>query len=941
MGRSVGRVGCDRVVGLGWVCRPVHLRMFVLAVALVCFAFAGAAQAAAAGPFTFGGQATIDIGAPYGLPAALDTMSCPSTGLCVGDTGGFGQIVASTNPGGASAGDWSQFPTAQIAGHAFSYSIGGVSCVIQGAAPFCLATGTDPMDSTVPGNAVFLRSTNPSGGASAWQAQRFAPSPPLDVLAPACAAGVSTTVCVGGSGSILWASGDAANPNAGGEVGWGAPPFAGFACPSAALCFAAEQQGTVLGSTNPGSPSSWFSATASSTGLSSITGFSCPTTTFCIAAGSVGGANRIATSTNPGAATPAWNVSTPSVLVSAITCAPDAALGGSKVICFSSTGSTTSVSVDGGATWVAATLVSGTSNAFACAGADANLCLAGTEGGQVSGTTDAADGASATWTAPLVVAPGENPVLLFSQSCPSSGLCVGSDLAGRILTSTNPTSGAGAWSSSLVDPNGGGISNLACASSSACVAFDDNGSVLTSTNPSAGGSSWSAPSATVDTNGIVALDCPSAAVCVATDFGGKVLSSSTPPFNAASWSAPASIPGAGNISALACPSGTSCIALDASGHVYTSTSPPFGAATWGGSTSSIDTSPIYLLACPSSTACVAIDSQGRVLTATAPFSAANWSAPSPSSIDPGNPILELVCSTSSLCVAADDDGNVLASTTPPFSPATWSTSKVDPFRTITGLACSSNVFCLIGDDAGNVLAGTLLAGTPTLPVDTAAPTITGTAIASQTLTGMHGTWTNSPTSYSDQWEDCDPAGNSCTAISGATGLSYNLKPSDTGHTIRLVEIASNAAGAGQPASSAPTAVVIARPSCTIRAKSAGVLLPPAKKATRKGKPKRKPGILSFTVRCDQAAPLTLQGKLTEVVKHKHRKKHSKAFSLPKAHGSANASVALTLMMNVPRSALTALRSGAHESVTVKLTATNANGTVITTATIRTLKPIRT
>ena len=292
-------------------------------------------------------------------------------------------------------------------------------------------------------------------------------------------------------------------------------------------------------------------------------------------------------------------------------------------------------------------------------------------------------------------------------------------------------------------------------------------------------------------------------------------------------------------------------------------------------------------------------------------------------------------------MAADDDGNVLASPTPPFGPATWSTSRVDPFRTITGLACSLNVFCLIGDDAGNVLAGT-----PTLPVDTAAPTITGTAIAPQTLTGMRGTWTSSPTSYSDQWEDCDPAGNSCTAISGATGLSYNLKPSDTGHTIRLLETASNAAGAGQPASSAPTAVVIAGPviagpSCTIRAKNAGVLLPPSKKATRNGKPKRKPGTLSFTVRCDQAAPLTLQGKLTEVVRHKHRKNHSKVFSLPKVHGSADASVALTLMMKVPRSALTALSSDARESVTVKLTATNANGTVITTATIRTLKPIRT
>ncbi|MFZ0381759.1 MAG: hypothetical protein WCD11_11310 [Solirubrobacteraceae bacterium] len=936
MGSSVGRERFGRVVGLRCASRLARLGILALALALECSVFAGAAYAATAGPFTFGGQATIDTGAPYGLSAALDTMSCPSSGLCVGDTGGFGQIVSSTNPGGTSAGDWSQFPTAQIAGHAFSYSIGGVSCVMQGAAPFCLATGTDPTDPTLPGNAVFLRSTNPGGGASAWQTQRFAPSPPLDVLAPACAAGASTTVCIGGSGSLLWASGDAANPNAGGEVGWGAAPFAGFACPSVALCFAAQQQGTVLSSTTPANLLSWSSATSSSTGLSSITGFSCPTTTFCMAAGSVGGANRIATSTDPGAATPAWSVSTPSVSVTAVSCAPDAALSGSMVICFSSNGSTTSVSTDGGVTWVAETVASGSSNAFACAGADASLCVAGTSDGEVSTTTGAAQGASAIWTSPLLVAPGENPVLLFSQSCPSSGLCVGSDGAGRILTSTNPTGGAGAWGSSVVDPNGSGIFNLACASSSACVAFDDNGSVLTSSNPSGGGSTWSAPSTSVDANGISALVCPSAGVCVATDFNGNVLTSSTPPFTAASWSAPAPIPGGSDVSVLACASSTSCLAFDASGHVYTSISPPFGAATWSSSPSSIDPSPIYQLACPSSSTCIGVDSQGRVLTAIAPFAAANWSAPSPSSLDPGNTIQELVCPTSSLCIAADDDGNVLTSTTPPFSASTWSTSTVDPFRFITGLACSLNVFCVIGDDAGNVLAGT-----PTLPVNTAAPTISGATIAQQTLTGVHGSWTSNPTTYSDQWEDCDTAGNSCTTIARATGLSYTLKPSDVGHTIRLVETASNAAGAGQPANSAPTAVVIAGPSCTIRAKSANVLLPAAKKTTHKEKSKRKPGTLAFVVRCDQAADVTLQGKLTEVLKPKHGKKRNKKFPLPKARGSAHAHAALTLTINLPKSALAALKGGAHESVTVTLTATNANGTSITTATIRRLKPVGT
>jgi hypothetical protein len=296
---------------------------------------------------------------------------------------------------------------------------------------------------------------------------------------------------------------------------------------------------------------------------------------------------------------------------------------------------------------------------------------------------------------------------------------------------------------------------------------------------------------------------------------------------------------------------------------------------------------------------------------------------------------------SSLCIAADDDGNVLSSTTPPFSASSWSTSVVDPLRIITGLACSSNVYCVIGDEDGNVLAGT-----PTLPVNTATPTISGTPIAQQMLTGLHGSWTSSPTSYSDQWEDCDAAGNSCTPIASASGLSYTLKPADAGHTIRLLETASNTAGMGLPASSAPTAVVTAavvnvapKTSCTIRAKSAQVLLPPTKKDRHTRKTRGKPGTLSFVVRCDQTAHVTLQGKLTEVVTPKHGKKRNKTLSLPSTRGAARARVALTLTINLPRSALTALTAHARESVTVTLIATNLNGHSITTTTIRTLKPI--
>lgn len=100
---------------------------------------------------------------------------------------------------------------------------------------------------------------------------------------------------------------------------------------------------------------------------------------------------------------------------------------------------------------------------------------------------------------------------------------------------------------------------------------------------------------------------------------------------------------------------------------------------------------------------------------------------------------------------------------------------------------------------------------PPPPSNTAPPTISGAAQVGQRLTESHGSWSNSPTSYSYQWEDCDSSGNNCQAISGATGQSYTLTGSDAGHTVRVVETATNSAGSAQSASAPTRAVVPALP----------------------------------------------------------------------------------------------------------------------------------
>jgi IPT/TIG domain len=97
--------------------------------------------------------------------------------------------------------------------------------------------------------------------------------------------------------------------------------------------------------------------------------------------------------------------------------------------------------------------------------------------------------------------------------------------------------------------------------------------------------------------------------------------------------------------------------------------------------------------------------------------------------------------------------------------------------------------------------------TPGSPAAQSPPTISGVAEPGQTLTETAGSWSNKPTSLSDQWERCNTLGGGCSAIEGATGHAYELTGADVGSTIRVQETAANAAGSGAPAASAQTATV--------------------------------------------------------------------------------------------------------------------------------------
>jgi RHS repeat-associated protein len=102
---------------------------------------------------------------------------------------------------------------------------------------------------------------------------------------------------------------------------------------------------------------------------------------------------------------------------------------------------------------------------------------------------------------------------------------------------------------------------------------------------------------------------------------------------------------------------------------------------------------------------------------------------------------------------------------------------------------------------------------PTVPVNTAPPTISGTARVGSTLTAAHGSWTHQPTGYVLRWERCDEG--SCEPIDGATEATYTPTAADLGRPLRVVETASNATGAGEPADSAATAPVAHEPPAVV------------------------------------------------------------------------------------------------------------------------------
>ncbi len=169
---------------------------------------------------------------------------------------------------------------------------------------------------------------------------------------------------------------------------------------------------------------------------------------------------------------------------------------------------------------------------------------------------------------------------------------------------------------------------------------------------------------------------------------------------------------------------------------------------------------------------------------------------SPVALSPGTYWLGFITGTTTegLGYRYDTVANSRAYNTNPFA-----NGPTNPFGTATKDSEQASIYATYTTSAPPQLSP---------PANISPPTISGIAEVGQTLSAGPGSWSESPSSYTYQWQRCDASGASCSTVAGATAQTYTLTAADSNATIRVAVTASNSAGGSVPASSAQTAVVV-------------------------------------------------------------------------------------------------------------------------------------
>ncbi len=119
-----------------------------------------------------------------------------------------------------------------------------------------------------------------------------------------------------------------------------------------------------------------------------------------------------------------------------------------------------------------------------------------------------------------------------------------------------------------------------------------------------------------------------------------------------------------------------------------------------------------------------------------------------------------------------------------------------------------------------------------------------------------------------------------------------------------------------------------KPTCTLKRLKLTVSLP---KATKHHHAKPPSGSVTLAVRCDQAVAAVLSGTLTETPKNHRLRKRT--FKLPKIDLTLAANATAPAKVKLPKRALSALKTGAHELAVFTLAASDANGSATATASV--------
>ncbi|HUA73886.1 MAG TPA: RHS repeat-associated core domain-containing protein [Solirubrobacteraceae bacterium] len=171
--------------------------------------------------------------------------------------------------------------------------------------------------------------------------------------------------------------------------------------------------------------------------------------------------------------------------------------------------------------------------------------------------------------------------------------------------------------------------------------------------------------------------------------------------------------------------------------------------------------------------------------------------------------------------AYDKRGRLRAAWDPRISPALKATYGYDSENEVTAVTPPGQQPWLInyGTALSDATSGRVVsvarppASTPfgngLAPSNTEAPTLSTSApVMEREVSVSKGHWSNSPLTYSYQWERCNASGGECAPIAGAVDPGYSPRPSDGEHSIKALVTATNAGGSASSLTSASAPIAV-------------------------------------------------------------------------------------------------------------------------------------